>query len=208
MAYLLKHGVRVLGVAESFVKNCERSIISGVVMRGDFQIDGFSFSTATIGGMDATQSVINLYENLNRSDVNFIMLNGCIISWFNIIDLNLLYKTIKKPLICVTYEESEGIEKYLKEYFPDWRERLEAYRSLGEREAVELHTGHRVLVRCLGVTVRKARLILNRFTLQGAVPEPLRVARLLSRALLRCGLIPETLPPKSKGQQAPPQGSC
>ena len=206
---LEKRGIRVLGIAESFRKDIGgMASLAGVVMRGDFIIDGVVLGECTVGGLDATEKILEMYHSLKRDDIMAIMLNGCIISWFNIIDLNLLYKTIKKPLICVTYEESEGIEKYLKEYFPDWRERLEAYRSLGEREAVELHTGHRVLVRCLGVTVRKARLILNRFTLQGAVPEPLRVARLLSRALLRCDLIPETLPPKSKGQQAPPQGSC
>ncbi|MEM4675084.1 MAG: DUF99 family protein [Nitrososphaerota archaeon] len=189
--HLIKRGVRVLGIAESFVKGAKRSIISGVVMRGDLQIDGFSFATATVGGMDATQSVLKLYEDLNRRDVNVIMLNGCVISWFNIIDLDAVHAATAKPLIAVTYEESEGLEKYLKQYFEDWEQRLAVYRRLGEREKVTLHTGHQVLVRYIGISQRKTRLILNRFTLQGAVPEPLRVARILSRSILRSGLVPE-----------------
>ena len=36
-----KKGVRVLGVAESFEKKQSHSILAGVVMRGDFRIDGF-----------------------------------------------------------------------------------------------------------------------------------------------------------------------
>lgn len=191
---MIKRGVRVLGVAESFVKGAKRSVISGVVMRGDLQIDGFSFATATVGGMDATQSILKLYEDLNRKDVNAIMLNGCVISWFNIVDLDAVHDATSKPLIAVTYEESEGLEKYLKQYFEDWEQRVEAYRRLGERQRVELHTGHQILVRCLGITVRKARLLLNRFTLQGAIPEPLRVARILSRSILRSGLVPEAKP--------------
>ncbi|MBS7287492.1 MAG: DUF99 family protein [Candidatus Freyarchaeota archaeon] len=188
---MIKRGVRVLGVAESFVKGAERSVISGVVMRGDLQIDGFSFATATVGGMDATRSILKLYENLNRKDVNVIMLNGCIISWFNIVDLDAIHDATSKPLIAVTYEESEGLEKYLKQYFVDWEQRVEAYRRLGERQKVELHTGHQILVRYLGITARRARLLLNRFTLQGAIPEPLRVARILSRSILRSGLVLE-----------------
>lgn len=188
---MIKRGVRVLGIAESFVKGAKRSIISGVVMRGDLQIDGFSFATATVGGMDATQSVLKLYEDLNRRDVNVIMLNGCVISWFNIIDLDAVHAATAKPLIAVTYEESEGLEKYLKQYFEDWEQRLAVYRRLGEREKITLHTGHQVLVRYIGISSKKTRLILDRFTLQGAIPEPLRVARILSRSILKSGLVPE-----------------
>ncbi|MBS7247447.1 MAG: DUF99 family protein [Candidatus Jordarchaeales archaeon] len=188
---MIKRGVRVLGVAESFIKGAKCSVISGVVMRGDLQIDGFSFATATVGGMDATQSILRLYENLKRKDINVIMLNGCVISWFNIVDLEVIHAATAKPLIAVTYEESEGLENYLRKYFDDWEERLAVYRRLGERQRVTLHTGHQILIRCINMTVRKARLLLNRFTLQGAVPEPLRVARILSRSILRSGLVSE-----------------
>lgn len=188
---MIKRGVRILGVSESFIKGAKRSVISGVVMRGDLQIDGFSFATATVGGMDATQSILRLYENLKRKDINIIMLNGCVISWFNIVDLDAIHAATTKPLIAVTYEESEGLENYLRKYFEDWEERLAVYRRLGERQKVTLHTGHQILIRCISMTMRKARLLLNRFTLQGAVPEPLRVARILSRSILRSGLVPE-----------------
>ncbi len=193
---MIKRGVRVLGIAESFIKGAFRSVLSGVVMRGDFQIDGFSFATATVGGMDATKAVLKLYDKLERRDVNFLMINGAVISWFNIIDLNAVHEYTGKPLICVTYEESEGLERYLQKYFPDWELRVEAYKRLGERYKVTLHTRHQVLVRCLGITLKKAQLLLNRFTIQGAIPEPLRVARLLSRSVLRSKLIIETYPPE------------
>jgi len=54
-----KKGFRTLGVSESFVKGVsEKSILAGVVMRADMMIDGFTFSRATVGGLDATDKIL------------------------------------------------------------------------------------------------------------------------------------------------------
>ncbi|MEM2145215.1 MAG: DUF99 family protein [Candidatus Jordarchaeaceae archaeon] len=186
----MKLGVRVLGIAESFVKGkSKRSVLAGVVMRGDLQVDGFAFATITVGGMDATEGVIKIYSSLNRSDVNYLFLNGCVISWFNIVDLDHVYGELGIPLICVTYEESEGLEKYFKEYFNDWEERLKVYNRLGVRERIQLRTGYEMYIRYLGMDREEAVRVINRFTLQGSVPEPLKTARLVSRAIIRSGII-------------------
>ncbi|MEX2704381.1 MAG: DUF99 family protein [Candidatus Freyrarchaeum guaymaensis] len=186
----MKAGVRVLGIAESFVKGVSRkSVLAGVVMRGDLQIDGFSFSTVTVGGMDATEGVVRVYKNLGRSDIRFVFLNGCVISWFNIVDLDRVYGELGTPLVCVTYEESKGLEKYLREYFDDWQRRLELYNNLGAREPIRLHTGYEIYVRYLGLSREEAVRVLNKFTLQGSIPEPLKTARLLSRAIIRSGIV-------------------
>ncbi|MGQ9721364.1 MAG: endonuclease dU [Candidatus Jordarchaeum sp.] len=183
-------GVRVLGVAESFVKGrSRRSVLAGVVMRGDLQIDGFAFGTITVGGMDATEGVIEVYRGLSRSDINFVFLNGCVISWFNVVDLDRIYEELGVPLVCVTYEESEGLEKYFREYFADWEERLKIYNRLGERETVSLGTGYELFIRYLGLTREDAVRVVNKFTLQGAIPEPLKAARLLARALVRSSIV-------------------
>ncbi|MFQ6137434.1 MAG: DUF99 family protein [Candidatus Hydrothermarchaeales archaeon] len=181
-----KKGLRVLGIAESFRKGeGKKSVLSGVVMRGDLQIDGFALTTITVGGMDATEGVLRLFHDLKREDINLILLNGCVIAWFNIIDLREIFRQLKIPLICVTYEESEGLEKYFKDYFEDSDERIRLYKSLGARIPLTLYTGHEVLVRFFGIEEeREVKAILDRFTIQGAVPEPLKLARLLARAAL------------------------
>ena len=181
-----KKGIRALGVAECFRRGVSRhSILAGVVMRADMIIDGFSLATATVGGLDATEAVLRLYGRLGRKDVNVIMLNGCVISWYNVIDLHEVAERAGRPVICVTYEPSPGLEKYFREYFPeDWRERLAIYERNGPRTPVVLKTGHRVFVRAIGLEDEEAIHVLNRFTLHGSVPEPLRLARLLARAAL------------------------
>jgi len=181
-----KKGIRALGIAECFRKGTSRkSILAGVVMRADLLLDGFSFSVATVGGLDATEAVMKRYERLGRKDVNILMLNGCVISWYNVIDLNEVHERTGKPLICVTYEPSPGLEKYFKEYFPDdWAERLAIYERNGPRTAVRLRTGHEVFIRAIGLDEEEAKKVLDKFTLHGSIPEPLRLARLLARAVL------------------------
>jgi endonuclease V-like protein UPF0215 family len=160
--------------------------LAGVVMRADMVIDGFVLSSATVGGMDATDKMIEMYEDLERDDISLVILNGCIISWYNVVDLHQVVDDVKLPLLCVTYEESEGLEKYFVELFPeDWRHRVEVYHRNGSRTPIQLHTGHTVYTRFLNMTWAEAKEILNKFTLHGSIPEPLRVARLLARSIVK-----------------------
>lgn len=182
-----KKGLRALGIAESFQKGESReAILAGVVMRGDFQIDGFALTKITVGGLDATEGVLRLFEDLKRRDINLLMLNGCVISWYNIIELGKVFREINLPLICVTYEESEGLEKFFEDNFKDWKRRVAKYKRLGTRTPIKLRTKKKVLVRFLGIENEKeVKRVLDKFTIQGAVPEPLRVARLLARTIMR-----------------------
>jgi hypothetical protein len=182
-----KKGIRVLGIAESFRREYEKSVLAGVVMRSDFIIDGFSFTHITVGGMDGTDAILRLVEALQRDDINALMLNGCVISWFNVVDIREVYERLQIPLICVTYEESEGLEAHIAKHFDgeDRDARIEAYMQLGNRVPVSLHGGFELLIRAVGVEKAEAGALLKKFTTHGKVPEPLRVARIAARALLR-----------------------
>jgi endonuclease V-like protein UPF0215 family len=200
--HLNKPALRVLGIAESFVRSSPISILAGVVMRADLRVDGLAYARATVGGDDATEAVLNLYRQLDRTDVNALLLSGLAISWFNIIDLTEVWDRIQKPVICLTYEESPGLEDYIREYFPQPEEKLRRYDASGERTSVLLKTGFEVYVRALGATIEETRILLNKFTRDGRVPEPVRVARMMARAGLRA-LSPEV----TNSPSAHPYGS-
>lgn len=183
--HLEKKGLRGLAIAESFY-DCEtKSHLAGLVMRRDFIIDGFVFGEATIGGDDATDSIISMYGRLARQDISFILLSGLIISMYNIIDIKKLWKSVRIPVIGVTYEESDGIEAAIMHHFPgNYQNKLLEYQKLGPRTKVLLHTKHEIFLRIEGCEVKEAKKLLDAFTLQGAVPEPLRVAQLLAKSKL------------------------
>jgi len=171
------------------LRSRSRSTIAGVVMRADLRIDGLALQRATVGGDDATDAVLQIHADLNRSDINALLLSGAVISWFNIIDLQEVYERLSIPVLGLTYEQSTGLENHMREHFAgaEAERKLLCYRRLGGREVIRLKTGYDVYVRALGATALEARTLLNKFTLEGRVPEPVRVARLAARAAMREG---------------------
>jgi len=178
--HLPKKGLRALGIAESY-RGRTYSTLAGVVMRKDLRIDGFSFGAVTVGGMDATDTVLRMIQELQRRDLNAILLSGCVIAWFNVIDPSRIEKESAIPVICVTYEESDGLEEDIRHHFPDDPARIAAYRQLGERIPARLHTGETLYIRAWGLSHDDAARFCDDFTLEGRIPEPLRVARLCAR---------------------------
>jgi endonuclease V-like protein UPF0215 family len=181
--HLQKKGVRVLGIAESFASR-KTSVLAGVVMRRDGRVDGFGFSGVTVGGMDATDAVLSMYAEMDRRDINAVMLSGCVIAWYNILDPAEIAEKTALPVIAVTYEDSEGLEEDLQRHFPGDSERLDRYRRLGSREEIPLRTGHSIYIRPHGIDTHEAARLCDLFTLDGKIPEPLRVARLCARGVM------------------------
>ena len=183
---LEKRGIRALGISESFKKEIERkSILGGVVMRSDLIVDGLLFGVATLEGDDATDAILSMVKRLNRNDINIIIISGAIISLYNIIDIDRVGQETGIPIICITFEESGGLVQSIKRHFPKkWEKKVEEYKKLDRREVIYLKTGYRIFARTYGLDIDESKKVLDKFILQGAVPEPVRLARLLAKAKL------------------------
>ena len=182
--HVAKPGLRVLGIAESY-SGREQSTLAGVVMRKDLLIDGVAFARVTVGGTDATDAIIRLFTGLGRQDINLIMISGSVIAWYNIINPAAVQDATGLPVIITTYEESEGLAEAISRHFPGDTDRLAAYQRLGDRVPVRLHTGYDLFIRPYGLSPEDAGRLCNDFTYEGRVPEPVRVARLIARGLVR-----------------------
>jgi endonuclease V-like protein UPF0215 family len=140
--HLNKPGIRALGVAESFRPGQKTSTLAGVVMRSDLVVDGLAVGGTSVGGDDASASIVALYRKLKRNDVNIIMVSGAILSLYNIVDIDALSRKTELPVICLTYKETSGIEDSIRRHFPEHAEpKLEAYRKLGARRKLKLKSG-------------------------------------------------------------------
>jgi Uncharacterized conserved protein len=113
------------------------------------------------------------------------MISGCIISWYNIIDLKHISEKTGLPVIAVTYEESEGLEDHIRHHFPGDEERLRLYRNLGKRTPLALSTGYTAYIRPYGIEESTALVLVQQFTYDGKIPEPLRVARIIARSAMQ-----------------------
>lgn len=182
--HLNKPGIRAMGVAESFRPTQKTSTLAAVVMRSDRVVDGIAVGRTSIGGDDASASISALHRRLKRNDINVMMVSGAILSLYNIIDIDELSRKTKLPVICLTYRETSGIEDSIRRHYPDHPEgKLEAYRRLGVRKKLKLKSGNFVFARTSGLEDAETQSVIEMFTLQGSIPEPIRVARLLARVL-------------------------
>lgn len=186
--HLEKSGLRGLAIAESFQKNSDKSVLAGVVMRRDLKIDGFVIGKSTIRGNDATVQIINMFEKLGRADINYLLISGIIISLYNIIDIKKIFDAIKIPVIGITYQDSAGIEDAIKKHFTSSESVIKEYANLPKREKIMLHTKKSLYIRREGCSKFEAAQLLDSITLQGSIPEPIRIAKLLAHSILafRC----------------------
>jgi endonuclease V-like protein UPF0215 family len=177
----VKPGVRALGVAESY--DDERSTLAGAVVRADRVVDGFAFRSCAVGGTDATAAIGALFDRLDRPDVRYLLVAGIAPAWFNVVDLHHLQDVTDRPVLSVTFEESEGLASAIREAFDGdaRRRRLATYRAQPERRRVAVADGT-VFVRSVGVGDDRADEIVRAFTPKGGRPEPVRVAREAARA--------------------------
>jgi endonuclease V-like protein UPF0215 family len=158
-------------------------VLAGVVMRRDLVVDGIVFGRSTVEGDDATDAIIGMYRSLGRSDISCIVLDGLVISMYNIIDGPEVSEESGLPVVAVTFEDSPGLEGAIRHHFPQsWQTKMEQYGRIEARDRIMLKTGKPVYVRCWGTTTGRAKALLNAFTLQGALPEPVRVAKAAAKA--------------------------
>lgn len=182
----MKAGTRVLGVAESYRGDRspgESSTLAGAVVRADRVVDGLVFGSLTVGGEDATDAVRGLFSELDREDVQYLLLSGIAPAWYNVVDLLEIADRIGRPVCAVSFEESDGLEGPLREAFTDEAldRRLATYGRQPPRRKLEVN-GHDLYWRGIGLDDAEANELLSALTPEGGRPEPLRVARLAARA--------------------------
>lgn len=142
-------------------------------MRRDLVIDGVAFGSATISGNDATDSVIALFRSLGRNDINCIILDGLVISMYNIIDGERVAADTCLLVLAIAFEDSTGLQGAIRHHFKKgWRKKVDQYEKLGDRELVALRTGKPLYIRRWNISRKDAVALLDAFTLQGALPEP------------------------------------
>ena len=177
----MKPGARVAGVAESF--DGEESTVAAAVVRADRVVDGFAFSSCTVGGTDATDRVVALVDALDREDLRAVMVAGIAPAWFNLVDLPAVAERTGLPACSVSFEASAGLEAALRRAFDGdaLERRLAVYRRQPDRQRLTVD-GESLWVRGVGLGPDEAAELVRAFTPEGGRPEPVRVARLAARA--------------------------
>lgn len=178
----MKPGTRALGVAESYTGDA--STLAGAVTTGRGRVDDLVFGRCTVGGTDSTDAIIGLFDRLDREDVRLVLVAGVALAWYNIVDLDRLAGAVDRPVIAVTFEDSDGLAEPIEAAFDGApaRDRQRRYDALPERRPIDLD-GRTVYGRAVHLAEDRMASLVAAFTDEGAArPEPLRVAKLAARA--------------------------
>ncbi|MBS7651708.1 MAG: DUF99 family protein [Candidatus Bathyarchaeia archaeon] len=160
----VKREIRTLGVVAKRYKD-GGSLIIGVVFRGGLYLDGVL--KATTHDPDITNTMVEMIKSSpHYPQIRVLILHEALIDEEVRIDPSQLYNEVKRPLILLSDGDFEG------EHRP----------PINVLE-VELG-GKTVKVIPLGLRGREAEKILMVTTRDGALPEPIRVADLISSALI------------------------
>jgi endonuclease V-like protein UPF0215 family len=191
----MKPQFRVLGVDDGPFSFSDATVpVIGVVARKGY-VDAVLKTQADVDGTDSTPAVASMVGGSGYTGkLEAVMLDGACLGGFNVVDIEELNRLTGVPVITVTGDRPDmaamrrALEmlgrtpKHGRKPIPDWKERLAL---LEGTRLVEVRTGTRpIYIGFAGIEEPEAKGIVTASTVRGSIPEPVRLAHLIARALV------------------------
>jgi endonuclease V-like protein UPF0215 family len=182
----MKRQIRILGIDDSpFKFRDKKAVVVGAVVRVPNYLEGVMKTEVTVDGTDSTKMLIQMVSRSRyRDQIKVIMLDGIALAGFNVIDLEELHASLGMPVLTMTRDrpDMKRMKAALMKHFDDWSER---YGLITKLELREIQTEHNPIFGCgLGLDWREFVSLVGLSTVRGVVPEPLRMAHLISTAIV------------------------
>ena len=183
----MKTQVRVLGIDDSpFKFGDRRSLVVGALVRTPGYLEAVMRTEVQVDGDDSTDKLVDMVTRSRYADqIALVIIDGIALAGFNVIDVQSFHGRTGLPVATVTRDEPDmaAIESALRKHFADWRERLSLVTRFPLRP---LDTGHKPLhAAVLGMDWDDFVRLVAAATVRGAVPEPVRIAHLVSAAMVK-----------------------
>ncbi len=146
------------------------------------RIQGLEIGRVTVDGLDGTARVLEFLAG--HPGVDILMSGSVPIAGFNLIDPNEILFRGGVPSIFVLpgRPDREAVLRALRRHFADWQTRIAVLDGAGEIHEF-VCGGKRFVLECTGIDAREALELADRLTVFGNVPEPIRLARMIARAI-------------------------
>lgn len=183
----MKRQVRVLGIDDSpFTFQSKKALLVGVVARLPMYVEGIMRTECEVDGSDATDAIADMVlRSRYREQLKVIMLDGVAVGGFNVVDIDRLRAATGIPCATVTRDlpDHQRMEKALRAHFDDWQERLDVIRRHPLYKVGPAR--HPIYAAAVGISIDDLEAVMKECTVVGALPEPLRIAHLISSAMVR-----------------------
>ena len=183
----MKRQVRVLGIDDSPFKFGDgKSVVVGALVRSPGYLEAVMRTEVTVDGTDATELVVDMVLGSRyREQVKVVMIDGVALAGFNVVDIDALHEVLEVPVLTVTRDppDMDGIRAALEKHFEDWRDRFAVVTKHPLRRIKT--TSKPLYASGVGLTWKEFEEVVAMSTVRGVVPEPVRVAHLVSSAMAR-----------------------
>jgi endonuclease V-like protein UPF0215 family len=180
--------LRIVGVDDGAFSPNKRTrtrqyaLLVGVLFQG-LRIRNIRTSSVEVDGRDANAKIAGL---LKTFPYDIAMLSGIAFGGFNVVDIAKLARVTRKPVIAVSGEKphNAAVYKALRMHFKDWAKRWVAVQNAWPLYSCKpLRNEPRLFFEVKGACPALARSIVTSTATISRLPEPIRVARMLARAL-------------------------
>jgi endonuclease V-like protein UPF0215 family len=180
-------------------------LLVGVVCSGT-RVDGIVSGRIRRDGSNSTRAMIDLVQKSQFGEhLGAVMLQGIAVGGFNVVDVHALHRALGVPVLVVTRRNPDlaAVERALFADVPHQRPRVRgakrkwaliesagALELLGPSRRAQKREGPtglragshapKLWVQRVGLSMEDARRLVERTTLHGNVPEPLRLAHLIA----------------------------
>ena len=174
---------RVLAIEDGpFSKSDRYCLLLGVVTTNN-SIQRFVLDRIDVDGTDATRKVTSLARRTGSLDL--IILPSISLGGFNVVNAHKLHQETKLPILVANPVRPDlgSVKKALRRHFADWKEKIALFHRMGPPHTLRIGRRERAYFYCVGLPPSKAACIVRRMIQFGKRPEPLRIARIVARAL-------------------------
>lgn len=154
----------------------------GAVFAGT-RLDGVLCGKLRRDGVNGTRAIADMVRGCRYyPQLHAVLLQGINFAGFNVVDLAQLHCALELPVLVVSRKRPDlaAIRRALLEHVRGGARKWRLVEAAGPMEALG-----GLYVQRAGMTNEQARALLERLSINGAMPEPLRVAHLIAGALVR-----------------------
>ena len=152
-------------------------LLVGAVYAGP-RLEGVLSDKVRRDGINATRTIVRLVSTSHyREHLQAVLLQGIAFAGFNVMDIQAAFDALQLPVIVVSRRQPDmdAVRVALLDHVPGGQRK---WRLIQKAGPVEPAAG--VYVQRAGISLRDTEMLIERFALNGKLPEPLRTAHLIA----------------------------
>jgi hypothetical protein len=159
--------------------------VVGAITRGGGRLDGLLKTGIEKDGLNGTARLAEaINESKHRRDLSLVALDGITFAGFNVIDIKNLAEKTGIPVLAVTRKrvDIESFRSALSN-LPEFKRRWQAVKNAGKIGETEIR-GSRIFYQTASFSFEEAERVISLTASHSVIPEPVRLADLISRAIV------------------------